>query len=62
MQKEIKELEKKRNNLRFNLFEEQDKIDDNKEIREAFSKFNNCSAVDPAETDIVEWLERMVAE
>ena len=31
MQKEIKELEKKRNNLRFNLFEEQDKIDDNKE-------------------------------
>ena len=37
-------------------------IDDNKEIREAFSKFNNCSAVDPAETDIVEWLERMIAE
>lgn len=32
MQKEIKELEKKRNNLRFNLFEEQDKIDENKEI------------------------------
>ena len=31
MQKIIKELEKKRNNLRFNLFEEQDKIDDNKE-------------------------------
>lgn len=31
MQKIIKELEKKRNNLRFNLFEEQDKIDDKKE-------------------------------
>ncbi len=31
MQKEIKELEKKRNNLRFNLFEEQDKVDEKKE-------------------------------
>jgi DNA gyrase subunit A len=31
MQKEIKELEKKRNNLRFNLFEEQDKVDERKE-------------------------------
>lgn len=31
MQKIIKELEKKRNNLRFNLFDEQDKIDDKKE-------------------------------
>lgn len=31
MQKEIKGLEKKRNNLRFNLFEEQDKVDEKKE-------------------------------
>lgn len=31
MQKKIKELEKKRNNLRFNLFEEQDKVDEKKE-------------------------------
>lgn len=31
MQKEIKELEKKRNNLRLNLFEEQDKVDERKE-------------------------------
>ena len=31
MQKEIKELEKKRNNLRFNLFEEQDKVNEKKE-------------------------------
>ena len=31
MQKNIKELEKKRNTLRFNLFEEQDKIDSSKE-------------------------------
>lgn len=40
MQKEIKELEKKRNNLRLNLFEEQDKVDNNKEkfIEEIESK------------------------
>ena len=31
MQKEIKELEKKRNNLRLNLFEEQDKVDNKKD-------------------------------
>ena len=31
MQKEIKELEKKRNNLSVNLFEEQDKVDEKKE-------------------------------
>ena len=31
MQKDIKDLEKKRNNLRFNLFEEQDKVDERKE-------------------------------
>ena len=37
-------------------------IDDNAEVRAQFSKFNNCSAIDPAKVDIVEWLERLVEE
>lgn len=37
-------------------------IDDNAKVRAQFSKFNNCSAIDPAKVDIVEWLERLVEE
>lgn len=37
-------------------------IDDNAEVRAQFSKFNNCSAIDPAKVNIVEWLERLVEE
>lgn len=37
-------------------------IDDNAEVRAQFSKFNNCSAIDPAKVDIVAWLERLVAD
>lgn len=37
-------------------------IDDNAEVRAQFSKFNNCSAIDPTKVDIVEWLERLAEE
>lgn len=37
-------------------------IDDNAEVRAQFSKYNNCSAIDPTKVDIVEWLERLVAD
>lgn len=37
-------------------------IDDNPEVRESFCRFANCSAIDPATTDIVEWLENLIED
>ena len=55
MQKEIKELEKKRNNLRFNLFEEQDKVDEKKEklIADIENKMNQ--KIDIEELFSIKW-------
>lgn len=37
-------------------------IDDNADVRKQFEKFNNCSAINPTEVDIIAWLERLVEE
>lgn len=37
-------------------------IDDNRNIREKFCRFENCEAIDPTETNIIEWLENLLAD
>lgn len=37
-------------------------IDDNDTIRTMFEKYNNCSTLNPSSTNIIEWLENLIAE
>lgn len=37
-------------------------IDDNAEVRKSFCRFNNCSAIDPTTTNIVEWLKKLIED
>lgn len=34
-------------------------IDDNKEVRASFEQFENCTTVDPTQTNIIEYLENL---
>ena len=34
-------------------------IDDNAEVRKNFEQFENCSTIDPTQTNIIEYLERL---
>ncbi len=44
-----------RNKNRINIL-----IDDNKEVRESFRRFDGCETIDPTKVDIVEWLKGLM--
>lgn len=46
-----------RNRKRHNIL-----VDDNAKIRERFCRFDHCEAIDPNEVNIIEWLEKLLAE
>mgnify|MGYP001080952813 FL=1 len=44
-----------RNKNRINIL-----IDDNKEVRKSFRRFDGCETIDPTKIDIVEWLKSLM--
>lgn len=44
-----------RNKDRINIL-----IDDNKEVRESFRRFDGCETIDPTKVNIVEWLKSLM--
>lgn len=37
-------------------------VDDNREIRKNFRKFENCETINPQKVDLIEWLEKLLAD